>query len=247
MYKRFIILICFVSVLLSCRQETIISDEKEAVITQESEIAALIERVSLNDGSTDNIIDSANCFTIEFPYSVIINGDIVDIQNEDDYDDVEDILQESITNEIVINFPITIRNANQTTTIIATQTEFDALSGMCNGENVEDDDIECLDFVYPITFSIFNKVTEQISTITVQNDSQMYKVIEMLVFRATSSCQCVGSCESNILKGIISVFFAALAALWARFRTSSATTAKPAPASPALAASTAALRARRFV
>ena len=43
------------------------------------------------------------------------------------------------------------------------------------------------------------------------------------------------------------MFFAAPAALMARFLTSSATTANPAPASPALAASTAALSARRLV
>jgi len=43
------------------------------------------------------------------------------------------------------------------------------------------------------------------------------------------------------------VFFAASAALMARFLTSSATTANPAPASPALAASTAALSASKFV
>ncbi len=43
------------------------------------------------------------------------------------------------------------------------------------------------------------------------------------------------------------VFFAASDARIARFRTSSATTAKPAPASPARAASTAAFRASRFV
>ena len=43
------------------------------------------------------------------------------------------------------------------------------------------------------------------------------------------------------------VFFAASAERIARFRTSSATTAKPLPASPARAASTAAFNASRFV
>ena len=50
----------------------------------------------------------------------------------------------------------------------------------------------------------------------------------------------VPSMSSEVLR-------AASAARRARFRTSSATTAKPAPASPARAASTAALRASRFV
>ncbi len=46
---------------------------------------------------------------------------------------------------------------------------------------------------------------------------------------------------------IVEVSFAEAAARCARFRTSSATTAKPRPCSPARAASTAAFRARRFV
>jgi hypothetical protein len=50
--------------------------------------------------------------------------------------------------------------------------------------------------------------------------------------------------ESSILAA---VSLAAAAERWARARTSSATTAKPMPASPARAASTAALRARMFV
>jgi hypothetical protein len=46
---------------------------------------------------------------------------------------------------------------------------------------------------------------------------------------------------------MVAVSVAASAERWARDFTSSATTAKPRPCSPALAASTAALRARSFV
>jgi hypothetical protein len=50
--------------------------------------------------------------------------------------------------------------------------------------------------------------------------------------------------DSSIIE---EVFLAASAERIARFRTSSATTAKPLPASPARAASTAAFKARRLV
>ncbi len=55
-------------------------------------------------------------------------------------------------------------------------------------------------------------------------------------------CTCLIEFAINVL-----VPFAASALLLAKFLTSSATTAKPLPASPALAASTAALSARIFV
>jgi len=75
---------------------------------------------------------------------------------------------------------------------------------------------------------------------------------EMSAFSLNASCVAVVSSlplrtALIVLSIRLLVFFAASEARMAKFRTSSATTAKPAPASPARAASTAALRARRLV
>ena len=48
---------------------------------------------------------------------------------------------------------------------------------MCHEEN-QVYLIECLDFQYPITASVFNSINELLDTISLENDSQLYKFIK---------------------------------------------------------------------
>ena len=180
--KKLIALAIFSTVLLSsCRSELIIdSDSTTDGLKADSELATLMQNTSLNDGSNDNILDNANCFTVELPVTVIVNGIQVTVNSEDDYDTVEDILDESDDddNTVEIIFPIQIRFNNHVTMQVNNQSEFNGHRGNCHGENERDDDIECLDFQYPITATIYDTVTEQTSSITVNNDKQLHDFLE---------------------------------------------------------------------
>ncbi|WP_420379287.1 hypothetical protein [Gilvibacter sp.] len=168
----------------SCRTEEseIINPSIEETLEANSTIAGLMQRVSLSDGSLDNIIDSANCFTINLPVTVIVNGIEVTVNTEADYELIEDILDESDddTDTVEIVFPITVTLADYTEVTLNSIEEFLALAITCPDEDEDDDDIECLDFVYPITATIFNPVTEELETIVIENDEQMYAFLEMI-------------------------------------------------------------------
>lgn len=168
----------------SCRTEEseIINPSIEETLEANSTIAGLMQRVSLSDGSLDNIIDSANCFTVNLPVTVIVNGIEVTVNTEADYDLIEDILDESDddTDTVEIVFPITVTLADYTEVTLNSIEEFLALAITCPDEGEDDDDIECLDFVYPITATIFNPVTEELETIVIENDEQMYAFLEMI-------------------------------------------------------------------
>ena len=56
---------------------------------------------------------------------------------------------------------------------INNQSEFDSIKNKYSGENIVDDDIECIDFVYPVTATVFDVITEQIDYITITNDNEM--------------------------------------------------------------------------
>jgi hypothetical protein len=43
-----------------------------------------------------------------------------------------------------------------------------------------DEDIECVDIGYPITFSSYNEATEQASTTRIENDNELYQFIEAI-------------------------------------------------------------------
>ncbi len=168
----------------SCRKEIVIdktgNDNKG--FSKTSKVANLIREVSLHDGSFDNIIDHANSFSIKMPYTVIVNGQTINIQTEDDLQTVEDILDasDSDTDSIQIVFPITIILPDYTEVVIHNQNELNTYLDQSTGENEEDDDIECVDFIYPVIFHVYDTVTEQTLTVSISNDEEMEEFIDSL-------------------------------------------------------------------
>ena len=170
--------------MFSCRTEEtqLIETPEEEQLPANSAIATLIQQVTLLDGSNDNIIDNANCITIQLPIIVIVNGEELVIETENDFDLIEAIFDEFTDDldELEIIFPITITLSDFTEIVINNYDELLFHSNTCNDENEIDDDIECLDFHYPIIASIFNSSNELIETITLENDEDLYDLIDEL-------------------------------------------------------------------
>ena len=182
LFNKFGIILIF-SILLfsSCRTEEteLIEPSTEEALIANSSIANLIERVSILDGSIDNIIDRSNCFIVQLPVNVIVNGIEVTINTIDDYDVIEAIFDEfsDDTDILEIIFPITIILDDFTEVVINNLDELISFAATCSGENEIDDDIECIDFHYPIIASAFDPATGLIETITILNDEQFFELI----------------------------------------------------------------------
>ncbi|WAC01204.1 hypothetical protein N7U66_13825 [Lacinutrix neustonica] len=176
-----LILFSFVS-FNACRTEEIevINPPQEQTLVANSTVATLMQRTATNDGSNDNIIDNSNCFNVQLPVTVFVNGLEITVDSTSNFDTIEAIFDELDDDDdtIVIQFPITIILADFTEVVINNSSEFDDFSDDCNDENEEDDDIECLDFQYPITASIYNANNELIETITINNDNELYNFID---------------------------------------------------------------------
>ena len=172
------------ALLSSCRTEDdmAIDPPLEQTLMANSTIANLMSRTSLNDGSFDNIIDNASCFNVQLPVTVVANGTEVIVSSFADYQTIEDIFDadNNDTDTLDIMFPITVVFSDYTTTEVNTYPELLALIAQCPGENADDDDIECIDFEYPITASIFNENNDLIDTIVINNDNDMYDFIDDL-------------------------------------------------------------------
>ena len=168
----------------SCRQEesVLIEGPQDEVLKANSVVANLMQRTAMKDGSDDNIVDSANCFSIDFPFTVVVNGMEITVTSEEDLDTVEDIFDEFDDDDdtLEISFPVTIILSDFSEVTINSQEEFEDFADDCVGENEFDDDIECLDFVYPITASVFNSNNELIDTITFNSDKDLYVFIDNL-------------------------------------------------------------------
>ncbi|MGF1558551.1 MAG: hypothetical protein ACFCUL_05615, partial [Flavobacteriaceae bacterium] len=143
--------------LLGCRKEEfeLIPDPAQQTLAG-SPVAGLLENTALNDGSIDNIIDRSNCTTVKLPYIVNANGTDILIDDQADYANVEAIFEASQTDVdlLVIAFPVMVILSDFTEVMVVDQTQLNAITANCAGENIADADIECIDIQYPITASI---------------------------------------------------------------------------------------------
>lgn len=169
---------------ISCRQEesVLIEGPQDEVLKANSAVASLLQRTAMRDGSDDNIVDNANCFSLEFPFTVLVNGMTITVTSEEDLDTVEDIFDEFDDDDdtLEITFPITIVLSDFSEVEINSIDEFENYADECEGENEFDDDIECIDISYPITASVFNASNELIDTITITTDEELYQFLENL-------------------------------------------------------------------
>ncbi|WP_299223334.1 hypothetical protein [uncultured Psychroserpens sp.] len=181
------ILLLVIGVLLtmtSCRTEDdlAIDPPAEETIEANSTVSILMQRTASNDGSNDNIIDNASCLSVQLPVTVTVNGIELEINDEDGYEDIEDIIDlfDDDVDSVVISYPITVILVDFTTVLVNSDSELAALTVNCVGENENDDDIECIDFQYPITASIFNENNDLINSIVINNDNDMYDFVDDL-------------------------------------------------------------------
>ena len=164
----------------SCQDEFEKLPEEEAqqeAIAANSTTAKLIENTSSNDGSFDNIVDESSCFNIRFPYAVKVNGFELTINSHEDLDEIEvifDAFEEAAQQEAILDiiFPITISLADYAEITINGIEDLRALAQECK-EGGDDDDIECIDFVYPITLYTFDLNNEETGNVAVEGDKDL--------------------------------------------------------------------------
>ncbi len=172
--------------LFSCQSEEVVQNDgttdNENAITANSNAADLIKRTTLKDGSTDNIIDNANCLTVALPVTIVVDGLEIIVDSEEDFEVIEDIFDEFEDDEDLLDllFPITIITSDFTEIVVNNEDQLEDLINDCNGENEDDDDIECIDFVYPFNVDVYNTLTEVSEQITINNDEQFYNLIDQL-------------------------------------------------------------------
>ncbi|CAL2102485.1 conserved protein of unknown function [Tenacibaculum sp. 190130A14a] len=182
--KSTLLLLSTILILFSCRTEElkIIDPPVQKALVEDSPVVKLMNRAVLRDGSKDNIIDKASCLSIKLPVTVVVNSKEITIDSEDGYEEIEAIfdLFDDDVDTLEIKYPIEVILSDHTIVTVNSDDELENLTKDCKGENEEDDDIECLDFEYPFTASVFNENNDLILTITLEDDEQLYELLHDL-------------------------------------------------------------------
>ncbi len=167
MKKILYILIAGMIFFSSCQEEEreIIDPNIDNTIPKDSQLAKLMRNVVIHDGSFDDIVDSGNCYSINLPYSLLVNGEEFIVNEINDYQKL------SNTDIIEIQYPIVITMFDYSEEIISNDTELKIYIEQCQ---IDDEDIECIDFLYPIQVSTFNNRSNELNSIVLNHDSEMY-------------------------------------------------------------------------
>lgn len=163
-------------ILIGCQKEfiDIREPDKSVTITADDPVADLILKVVLKDGSYDNIIDGCSEISIKLPYAILIEDQEYHINSQEDIDVIKlDHFFERDDIEIV--FPTTISYSDYSEETLSNPDELEEIQDQYNTE-LSDDDIECIDFVFPVELSLYNTASQIIDAVTVDSDSEMYSI-----------------------------------------------------------------------
>jgi hypothetical protein len=153
--------------------EQVDSVNEQETLLANSSTAKLLERTVSNDGSYDNIVDGTSCFNIHFPYSVKVNGAEITINALPDLDKIEAVFDAVDDDEDLLDiiFPITVSLPDFSDIILNNMDDLRQLAEQCT-EGGQDDDIECIDFVYPIKLFTFDANLQQTGNVVVASDKE---------------------------------------------------------------------------
>ena len=168
----------------SCQKEEteLIEDntQEEDTITVDSHLTDLLFRVSINDGNNDDFIDGSSCFSIKFPFSVLVNETEFNLETENNYQGIIDYILStgSSLEDIAITYPITLLFSDYSEVIINNDIELYSYYDQCPAG--EDNTIDCVQIVYPLQFFTYNSETEINEVRIVNENKELYLFIASL-------------------------------------------------------------------
>jgi hypothetical protein len=194
-YLKFLFFVAGISLLTitSCQNDS--SNSSSNKLTSNSTLKTLLKRVTQKRTSSDNVIDSTNCFTVKLPVTVIVNGQTMVLSTPADYDAVVNAFNEhdDDNDNVDFVFPITVIFTDFTELVVTNSQQLHDLHEACESEDVDhdentdndhdDDAINCISFNYPLVISTLNNGTPE--DITVNNDHEFYVLVETVVGSTT--------------------------------------------------------------
>lgn len=181
---QLLLIFVFSFALTQCQKE-----EKEIIdetpqtesIVSGSPLSGLISRTTQNPTACDNVLDNSSCFSVVLPVTVVVNGNTITVTTQNDYQMVQNAIDAFSNDDDIVNFnyPITIQFQNFTTQIISTPSQLDDVIDDCDDDNGLNE-IDCISINYPIIINVYNTSTQSTTTVTIQNNSQLFNFINGL-------------------------------------------------------------------
>lgn len=175
---RFLLILMVAGFLTGCQEEffEITEPDTDTAFASSDSIAGLILKVTLKDGSFDNMIDKCSEINIEFPYSVRVRNEIIEIQSPEELEALQEQLQQN-SKSIKIVYPVTVSFSDYSTMVVSNNGELMRIQNRYVHRKY-DDDIECVDFKYPIDLDLYDTLFQRQEFRHVRNDKAFHGILK---------------------------------------------------------------------
>lgn len=156
----------------------------EDTLSKSTPLTNMLQRVAMIDPTTDNIIDSTDCFKVKLPVEVLVNNQPVLVTSEEDFATVEAtfVSYPSQYNTVDFVFPITVIYPDNTEITINSESDFYIKAHECEDVEVpvEEQPIGCLTIVYPLSLFTYDSEFQIADNLTFTNDAQLWSFLQTL-------------------------------------------------------------------
>ncbi|MCW4469687.1 hypothetical protein OGH69_11965 [Flavobacterium sp. MFBS3-15] len=173
--KRTIAITVFSLLALSCEtEESAVSTSPQNNLSENSTLVSKLRQVSQSPTAVDDFIDGSNCFAIQFPYSVAVDGQTVVLDSDADYEQVRELANGSATGgEISINFPVNVVYADYSEATFATQTAFDSAKTGCTGST----ELSCMGIAFPLGIFTYDSNNQLAESFDIGSNEALFELL----------------------------------------------------------------------
>ena len=164
------IIVVLISGFTSCQKDIDIDTSTEDTNNSESVFTSRAERVSLLDGTIDDILDNTPCASVILPVTITLNSVVTTLMTE------AEVLALGPDDIISFQFPIDFITNEYNTIRIDTNQDLQNLQLSCSTIT---EPVTCMDFNYPIEiFTVSNNQSQNIFTLS--SDQELYEFLQNL-------------------------------------------------------------------
>ena len=181
---KYILQIFILISFFGCQKEEISSTQDTNNIQNlvpNSVLAGLVLRVTQNPTSKDNIVDGSSCYSVQLPVTINVNNQQIILSTEADYQTVLTAMNASSNDDDLVSFiyPIVVKFKNFTTRIVSNSTQLDGILTNCEQDN-DLNEMDCVSIKYPAIINIYNVNNQIASTVTIQNNKELFDFVKNL-------------------------------------------------------------------
>lgn len=161
-----------------CQEEylQVTEPDNSATFSSGDTIAGLILKVTMKDGSFDDIIDNCSGISINFPYEVRIRNEKITINSQEDIEHIKQAYAQ-FKNAIKIQFPVTVTFSDYSETVLKNRGELQKIQNQYQKDQ-DGASIKCIDFVYPIDINLYDIQYQKPEFFSVETDKKLHSLLK---------------------------------------------------------------------